>query len=293
MAMNDAPVTGRIDFVLFFDVTDGNPNGDPDADNMPRMDPETGQGIVTDVCIKRKVRNFVEATEQGSAGNRIYVREGAVLNDIHAEAYAALNIPLPKDVKAKDADIPALTRWMCDNFYDVRTFGAVMSTGINCGQVRGPVQLAFARSIDPIVPQEICVTRVAVTTREEAEKGNDRTMGRKYIVPYALYRMEGFISVPLAEMRGFTQKDLQIFWNALANMFELDRSAARGKMTTRAIYAFEHEGRFGNAPAQELFDLVRVKRLDPSAPARSFADYELALVDDIPEGVKGGRVVRA
>lgn len=293
MAMNDAPVTGRIDFVLFFDVTDGNPNGDPDADNMPRMDPETGQGIVTDVCIKRKVRNYVEATEQGNAGNRIYVREGAVLNDIHAEAYAALDIPLPKDAKAKDVDIPALTRWMCDNFYDVRTFGAVMSTGINCGQVRGPVQLAFARSIDPIVPQEICVTRVAVTTREEAEKGNDRTMGRKYIVPYALYRMEGFISAPLAEARGFTQKDLQIFWNALANMFELDRSAARGKMTTRAIYAFEHEGRFGNAPAQELFDLVRVKRLDPSAPARSFADYELALVDDIPEGVKGGRVIRA
>ena len=300
-AESKTPLNNRYDFVLFFDVENGNPNGDPDAGNMPRIDPETGHGIVTDVCLKRKVRNFVELAKDGETGFRIYVQEKAVLNDRHAEAYTALNIPLPKkndkkgeknkdedkaDKKAavREEDARALNRWMCDNFYDVRTFGAVMSTEVNCGQVRGPVQFTFARSADPVVPSEISITRMAVTNAKDA--ANERTMGRKFIVPYGLYRMEGFISAPLAEKCGFSEEDADLLWQALAEMFEHDHSAARGKMGTRKLYVFRHGKRMGNAPAQKLFDLVRCRRRHPETPPRSFADYEVALEGELPAGVE-------
>lgn len=238
----------RYDFVLFFDVENGNPNGDPDAGNMPRIDPETGRGLVTDVCLKRKVRNYVELARSEQAGFRIYVQEKAVLNDRHNEAYTALNLKkesgkLPKNEK----DARAVTRWMCDNFYDVRTFGAVMSTEVNCGQVRGPVQFTFARSEEPVVPAEISITRMAVTNGRDLDK--ERTMGRKFIVPYGLYRMEGFISAPLAEKTGFSEEDLELLWESLAGMFENDRSAARGKMSSRKLFVFRHDdARRENSP---------------------------------------------
>lgn len=287
----------RYDFVLFFDVENGNPNGDPDAGNMPRIDPETGHGIVTDVCLKRKVRNYVELmrdelSKEAGKGYRIYVQEKAVLNDRHAEAYTALNIPVPKkddkkqgEKKAsmKEEDALALTRWMCDNFYDIRTFGAVMSTGVNCGQVRGPVQFTFGRSVDPVVPAEVSITRMAVTNVKDLEK--ERTMGRKFIVPYGLYRMEGFISAPLAEKSGFSEEDAELLWEALANMFEHDHSAARGKMGTRRLIVFRHEKRMGNALAQKLFDLVTCRPVEKDAPPRSFAAYEIRLEGKCPEGV--------
>lgn len=294
------PLNNRYDFVMFFDVENGNPNGDPDAGNMPRIDPETGHGIVTDVCLKRKVRNFVDLAKDGETGFRIYVQEKAVLNDRHAEAYTALNIPVPKkndkkggkdedkaDKKAalKEEEARALNRWMCDNFYDVRTFGAVMSTEVNCGQVRGPVQFTFARSADPVVPSEISITRMAVTNARDA--ANERTMGRKFIVPYGLYRMEGFISAPLAEKCGFTEEDAALLWQALTEMFEHDHSAARGKMGTRKLYVFKHDKRLGNAPAQKLFDLVQCRRVDADTPPRSFADYAVSVREaDLPEGVE-------
>ena len=292
------PLNNRYDFVMFFDVENGNPNGDPDAGNMPRIDPETGHGIVTDVCLKRKVRNYVELAREGAAGFRIYVQEKAVLNDRHAEAYAALDLPLPQNDDKKDGekkkagkkavlkeeDARAATRWMCDNFYDIRTFGAVMSTGVNCGQVRGPVQFTFGRSADPVVPAEISITRMAVTNAKDA--ANERTMGRKFIVPYGLSRMEGFISAPLAENSGFSEEDAALLWEALTDMFEHDHSAARGKMGTRKLYVFRHDKRMGNAPAQKLFDLVRCRRRDPETPARSFADYEVTLEGEVPAGVE-------
>ena len=294
------PLNNRYDFVMFFDVENGNPNGDPDAGNMPRIDPETGHGIVTDVCLKRKVRNFVDLAKEGETGFRIYVQEKAVLNDRHAEAYTALDIPVPKkgdkkggkdedkaEKKAvlKDEDARALNRWMCDNFYDVRTFGAVMSTEVNCGQVRGPVQFTFARSADPVVPTEISITRMAVTNAKDA--ANERTMGRKFIVPYGLYRMEGFISAPLAEKCGFTEEDAALLWQALTEMFEHDHSAARGKMGTRRLFVFRHDKRLGNAPAQKLFDLVECRRVDAATPPRSFADYEVSVNKaDLPAGVE-------
>ena len=273
----------RYDFVLFFDVENGNPNGDPDAGNMPRIDPETGRGLVTDVCLKRKVRNYVELARSEQAGFRIYVQEKAVLNDRHDEAYTALNLKkesgkLPKNEK----DARAVTRWMCDNFYDVRTFGAVMSTEVNCGQVRGPVQFTFARSEEPVVPAEISITRMAVTNGRDLDK--ERTMGRKFIVPYGLYRMEGFISAPLAEKTGFSEEDLELLWESLAGMFENDRSAARGKMSSRKLFVFRHEKRMGNAPAQALFDLVQCRRVT-EGPARSFADYAIEVRGDCPSGV--------
>ncbi|MBD5418192.1 MAG: type I-C CRISPR-associated protein Cas7/Csd2 [Desulfovibrio sp.] len=305
---DEKTLNNRYDFVLFFDVENGNPNGDPDAGNMPRIDPETGHGIVSDVCLKRKVRNFVDLAQEELAREegknyRIYVQEKAVLNDRHAEAYTALNIPIPKkndkkgeknakdDDKAekksqlKEEEARALNRWMCDNFYDVRTFGAVMSTEVNCGQVRGPVQFTFARSEDPVVPAEISITRMAVTNAKDVDK--ERTIGRKHIVPYGLYRMEGFISAPLAEKCGFTEGDAEILWQALTEMFEHDHSAARGKMGTRKLYVFKHAKRLGNAPAQKLFDLVQCRRLDEETPPRSFADYEVT-VDEaaLPEGVE-------
>ena len=282
MSMQDqTPLKNRYDFVLFFDVENGNPNGDPDAGNMPRIDPETGLGLVSDVCLKRKVRNFVELMQpdlpkEEGKGYRIYVQEKAVLNERHAEAHKA---------KGQNATVNELSRWMCDNFYDIRTFGAVMSTGVNCGQVRGPVQFTFARSEDPIVPAEVSITRMAVTKAEDVNK--ERTMGRKHIVPYGLYRMEGFISAPLAEKTGFSEKDADLLWQALTDMFEHDHSAARGKMSTRKLFVFKHEKPLGNAPAQKLFDLVKCRRLDEQKPPRCFADYEVSCNEAAkPEGVE-------
>lgn len=278
-------LTNRYDFVLLFDVTNGNPNGDPDAGNMPRLDPETNQGLVTDVCIKRKIRNFVELTQDDQQGYAIYMQEKAVLNNFNKKAYEALDLKheakkLPKDAeKAK-----ALTKFMCDHFFDIRTFGAVMTTEVNTGQVRGAVQLAFARSIDPVIPLEISITRMAVTNEKDADK--ERTMGRKHIIPYGLYRMHGFISAPLAERTGFSEADLEIFWKALEQMFEHDRSAARGEMTTRKLVVFKHDSKLGNAPAHKLFERVEVARKDGVESARSFDDYVVTVDhDNCPEGM--------
>lgn len=276
----------RYEFVILFDVENGNPNGDPDAGNMPRIDPETGHGIVTDVCIKRKIRNYIEVVEGGKQGFDIYVKNGAVLNEQHRKAYEAYDLKpenkkLPKDEKiAKE-----LTGYMCKNFYDIRAFGAVMSNEVNCGQVRGPVQLNFGRSIDPIFSQDLTITRCAVTNLKDLEKG--QTMGRKQIVSYGLYKMEGYVSAHLAEkVTGFNEEDLNILWNALINMFEYDHSASRGKMATRKLFVFEHETALGNAPSHKLFDLIRVERKDKSKPARSFEDYEINIDKNLPNGVK-------
>lgn len=282
-------LSNRYEFVLFYDVENGNPNGDPDAGNMPRIDPETGYGIVTDVCLKRKIRNYVEMVKGDAAGYRIYVKEGIPLNQNHVEAYKTVGLPTDdKNFKAKPEEVQRARAWICANFFDVRTFGAVMSTGLNCGQVRGPVQLNFSRSIDPIVQQEVTVTRLTVTREEEADK--ERTMGRKHIVPYGLYRVEGYISAKLAndptKGTGFSEEDLELFWEALKNMFEHDRSAARGKMATRRLIVFKHESDLGNAPAHKLFDLVKVSKKSEANPPRSFSDYEVT-VDKVgvPNGV--------
>jgi CRISPR-associated protein Csd2 len=272
-------LTNRYDFVLLFDVTNGNPNGDPDAGNLPRLDAETGNGLVTDVSLKRKVRNFVGMTKGQQPPFEIYVKEKAILNNQHKRAYLGIDradLLEGDDKKRKGGDAVDQARdWMCRNFFDVRTFGAVMSTGINCGQVRGPVQLTFARSMDPIVAQEHSITRMAVATEAEAEKqeGDNRTMGRKHTVPYGLYRSHGFVSAFLAKQTQFSEDDLALLWQALAQMFEHDRSAARGEMNTRGLYVFKHESELGNAPAHKLFDLIQVVRHDPVTPARSFADY--------------------
>jgi CRISPR-associated protein Csd2 len=280
-------IQNRYEFVLLFDVENGNPNGDPDAGNMPRTDPETGYGIVTDVCLKRKVRNFVDLTKAGSEGYNIYVREKAILNQQHELAYKAKGLD---SAKAKSDDIEKARAWMCQNFYDVRTFGAVMSTGVNCGQVRGPVQIAFAKSQHPVVPREITVTRMAVTTEKEAEaqKGDNRTMGHKFIIPYALYRVHGFVSAPLAESTGFSEADLNLFWQTLQNMFEHDRSASRGEMTARKLFVFKHADKLGNAPAHALFDRVSIARAgDVGAPSRKFSDYSVAAdKQNLPNGVE-------
>jgi CRISPR-associated protein Csd2 len=278
------PVQNRYDFVYFFDVTDGNPNGDPDAGNLPRIDPETNQGLVTDVCLKRKIRNFVSETP----GQRIYVREKAVLNALHNKAYLALELKpeskrLPKDEqKAKE-----LTDWMCLNFFDVRTFGAVMTTEVNCGQVRGPLQLTFARSVDPIVSAEFAITRCAVTNEKDIDK--ERTIGRKFNVPYGLYRCHGFINASLAEKTGFTEDDLKLVKEALNSMFETDRSAARGLMAPVRCIAFRHESKLGDARADELFSLVSAKvRPELKAenrPARSRSDYVIELAGIVPPGI--------
>ncbi len=263
------PIQNRYDFVLYFDVKDGNPNGDPDAGNMPRMDPETGQGLVTDVCLKRKVRNFVQLSKNGSEQYGIFIKEKAILNNLIDEAHDQL------DVKAKEKGdkTDAARQFMCAKYFDIRTFGAVMSTGKNAGQVRGPVQFTFARSIDQVVPCEHSITRMAVATEAEAEKqqGDNRTMGRKYTIPYALYRCHGFISAPLAEQTGFSEDDLALFWQALINMFENDHSAARGEMTVRKLIVFKHDSRMGNAPSHKLFEMVHIA---PSQnPSRDFSDY--------------------
>jgi CRISPR-associated protein Csd2 len=280
-------LSNRYEFVLLYDVENGNPNGDPDAGNMPRIDPETGYGIVTDVCLKRKIRNYVEMVKGDAPGYRIYIKEGTPLNRNNAEAYVAVG--LQPGQKADIKDVNRARAWICANFFDVRTFGAVMSTGDNCGQVRGPVQLNFSRSIDPIVQQEVTITRQAVTREDDLEK--ERTMGRKHIVPYGLYRVEGYISAKLAndptKGTGFSEEDLSLFWEALINMFEHDRSAARGKMATRKLFVFKHESDLGNAPAHKLFELVKVSKKEGVNPPRSFSDYDVT-VDKagVPQGVE-------
>lgn len=279
--MTQTPLKNRYDFVLLFDVQDGNPNGDPDAGNLPRVDPETSHGLVTDVCLKRKVRNYVGITKGEKPPFEIYVKEKAILNQQHERAYKALGIELKgEEGKRKGGDrSEEAKKWMCQNFFDVRTFGAVMSTGVNCGQVRGPVQLTFARSADPVIPLEHSITRMAVATEREAEKqeGDNRTMGRKFTIPYGLYRTHGFISAHLAQQTGFSDEDLALFWEALKSMFEHDRSAARGQMQTRGLYVFKHPNELGQAPAHLLFDLVKVKRREAARPARNFADYEVTV----------------
>ncbi len=283
-------IQNRYEFVYLFDVSNGNPNGDPDAGNMPRVDPETNQGLVSDVCLKRKVRNYVQMEKEGSSGFDIYMQEGAVLNQQHEKAYQAHNIEPDKKSKRlpkEKEDARALTAWMCKNFFDVRTFGAVMTTEVNCGQVRGPIQMAFARSIEPIVPLEISITRMAVTNEKDQEK--ERTMGRKYVVPYGLYRAHGFVSAKLAEKTGFSADDLELFWRALEQMFEHDRSAARGEMSARKLILFRHESALGNAPAHTLFDRVKIARggADGDVPARGFGDYQVIVDrDTLPPGVQ-------
>lgn len=306
--MNTA-ITNRHEFVLYFDVTNGNPNGDPDAGNMPRLDPETNRGLVSDVALKRKVRNYVALARSDAPGHEIYMSEGATLNNQHKKAWAAV-LPdvtrdedfkkLPKDqLKSRE-----LTAWMCANFWDVRAFGAVMTTGVNAGQVRGPVQFTFARSVEPVLPLEISITRMAATTEKDAEDKGGRTMGRKHIVPYGLYRAHGFVSAPLASHpvkgTGFGEDDLELLWEALGNMFEHDRSAARGEMATRKLIVFRHESALGNAQAQSLFDRVKTWRVhegsrqeadsrvtDNWPPARQWADYAVTIDSEgLPAGVE-------
>lgn len=285
------PIKNRYDFVILFDVENGNPNGNPDAGNMPRIDPETGYGLVTDVCLKRKIRNYVEDLKEDTPGYRIYVKEGVPLNRSDAEALTAVGVSGDlKAAKKSDPDIDKKLRdFMCSNFYDIRTFGAVMTTfvkgALNCGQVRGPVQLNFARSIDPIVPQEVTITRVAITTEADAEKKGTE-MGRKHIVPYALYRAEGYVSANLArKTTGFSEDDLQLLWQAILNMFENDHSAARGKMAVRELIVFKHDSELGNAPAYKLFEKVQVKPVEGVEVPRKYGDYVVSVSDDLPEGV--------
>ena len=281
-------IQNRYEFVYFFDVTNGNPNGDPDAGNMPRLDPESSKGLVTDVCLKRKIRNFIEVTCENAPGYEIYVKEKSVLNLQNKRAYEAIGIePNTKDKKLPkdEAKARAITAWMCNNFFDIRSFGAVMTTEVNSGQVRGPVQLAFAQSLDPIVPLEVSITRMAVTNEKDLEK--ERTMGRKYIVPYALYRMHGFISASLAAKTGFSDDDLAKLWQALTLMFEHDRSAARGEMAARKLIVFKHDSALGSQPAHKLFDTVRVERVngESGTPASGFGDYNISVVSDGLNGV--------
>lgn len=278
-------IANRYEFVLLFDVENGNPNGDPDAGNMPRIDPETGHGLVTDVCLKRKIRNHVALSKSGAEGFNIYVQEKSVLNQTNELAYKAFELkPEAKKLPKADADAQKVTGWMCANFYDIRSFGAVMTTEVNCGQVRGPVQLAFAKSVEPILSQEVSITRMAVTNEKDLEK--ERTMGRKHIVPYGLYVAHGFVSAALAEKTGFGEEDLELLWNALINMFEHDRSAARGVMSSQKLFIFKHRDKLGNAPAHKLFDLIDIKRKDGSeGPTRSFKDY-VVTVGAVPEGVE-------
>lgn len=275
----------RYEFILYFDVENGNPNGDPDAGNMPRLDPQTGYGIVSDVCLKRKVRNYVEYAYKDRDRNRydIYVTEGAVLNNIQKEAYDHCGFKAKTDNKDDKSQAQA---YMCKRFYDVRTFGAVMDVGdYKCGQVRGPVQFCFSKSQDSILQQEITITRMA-STNEKENASENRTMGRKYIVPYALYRAEGFISAKFAEKTGFTYDDLNIFFEALKNMFDHDRSASHGKMASRKLFVFKHDSELGNAPASALFETINARKKDDKKPPRSYADYEIKVDENaIPAGV--------
>ncbi|MDQ6960968.1 MAG: type I-C CRISPR-associated protein Cas7/Csd2 [Mariprofundaceae bacterium] len=284
-------IQNRYDFVLLFDVQDGNPNGDPDAGNLPRVDAETGKGLVTDVCLKRKIRNYVGLKHGENPPYEIYVKEKAILNQQHERAYVGIGEEalLKNDKKRKGgAKVEEARQWMCKNFYDVRTFGAVMSTGVNCGQVRGPVQITFARSLDPVVTLEHSITRMAVTTEKEAEKqdGDNRTMGRKFTIPYGLYQAHGFISAPLANQVGFSEEDLALLLESLQNMFEHDRSAARGLMATRKLVVFKHDSNMGNAPAHALFERVQVTLNEGVTAPRSFSDYSIQVnTAELPNGV--------
>lgn len=304
-----AALTRRHDFVLFFDVANGNPNGDPDAGNLPRLDPETNRGLVSDVALKRKIRNYVALARPEAPGHEIYMRDGATLNLEHKRAWSAVMPEVSKDEERKrlpkdEAKARALTQWMCANFWDIRSFGAVMTTGVNAGQVRGPVQLTFASSVEPVLPLEIAITRLAATTEKDAEEKGGRTMGRKHIIPYGLYRAHGFVSAPLASHptkgTGFSEADLELLFEALTNMFEHDRSAARGEMATRRLVVFRHAGALGNAPAHALFDRVAVQRrhkgethpigdarTDNWPVARGFEDYAITIDrEGLPAGVE-------
>ena len=287
------PIKNRYDFVILFDVENGNPNGDPDAGNMPRIDPETGYGLVTDVCLKRKIRNYVETLKEDEDGYRIYIKDGVPLNRSDAAALTAWGLAPDEDLKKAKRSDPDIDRklrdYMCANFYDIRTFGAVMTTfvkgALNCGQVRGPVQLSFARSVDPIVPQEITITRVAITKASDAESKSTE-MGNKHIVPYGLYRAEGYVSANLArKTTGFSEDDLQLLWQAILNMFENDHSAARGKMAVRELIVFKHDSELGNAPSYKLFDAVKVQRKEDVIAPRSYQDYTVTVADTLPDGV--------
>jgi len=290
--MNES-IKNRYEFVVLFDVENGNPNGDPDAGNMPRIDPETNLGIVTDVCLKRKIRNYVETVKEDGEGFRIYIKDNVPLNRSDLEAYKQLELD-DKTIKVAKKNNPDIDRqirdFMCQNFYDIRTFGAVMTTfvkaALNCGQVRGPVQLGFARSVEPVIPQEVTITRVAITTEADAEKKGTE-MGRKYIVPYGLYRCEGYVSANLArKSTGFSEEDLELLWEAVLNMFEHDHSAARGKMAVRQLIIFKHESELGNAPAWKLFESVSINRKPEIDIARKFADYTVEIDEGaIPAGV--------
>lgn len=288
-------IKNRYDFVFLFDVENGNPNGDPDAGNMPRMDQDTGLGIVTDVCLKRKIRNYVEAVYEGKPGYRIYVKQNVPLERNNQEAFDYLNVKSSeiKDLKTKDPTLDIKIRdFMCENFFDIRTFGAVMTTfvtaNLNCGQIRGPVQLCFAKSIDPIIPQEISITRITVASEKEKSDGKNTMMGNKFIVPYALYRCEGFISANLAKKTtGFTEDDLNILWKAIMNMFETDRSATRGKMSLRKLIVFRHSSEFGNAPAYKLFEKIKVQKKDKEKIAHGYDDYEIIIEkENLPESIE-------
>jgi CRISPR-associated protein Csd2 len=307
-------VKNRYEFVLLYDVEDGNPNGDPDMGNMPRIDPQTGNGVVTDVCIKRKIRDYIDLVKNDEEGHHIYVKSGVVLNDQHLEAYKYLGItPAKKKTKdkskgkkskenleaaeTKETQVEAetkltkqqeqeLTKFMCQNFIDIRMFGAVMTTSVNCGQVRGPVQINFSRSIDPIFQNKVTITRCAVTTEAEAKEGKIHMMGRKQLVPYGLYRAEGYISAKLAEKTEFTEADLELLWDSLINMFEHDHSASRGKMSARKLIVFKHESELGCCQAHTLFERVKVERLPSNLPPRSFGDYKVTISDNIPNGIE-------
>jgi len=284
-------IKNRYEFVVLFDVENGNPNGDPDAGNMPRIDAETGYGLVTDVCLKRKIRNYVETVKEGQEGFEIYIKDGVPLNTSDKRAYKEFDIDEKKANESKGEKDVMIRDFMCSNFYDIRTFGAVMTTFVkaklNCGQVRGPVQLGFARSIDPIVSQEIGITRVAITTEEDAKK-KETEMGRKHIVPYGLYKVEGYVSANLArKSTKFSESDLELLWEAIINMFEHDHSAARGKMAVRELIVFKHECELGNAPSHKLFDLIKVERKNLLKPSRSYQDYTLEIdKDNLPQGVE-------
>lgn len=286
-------IKNRYEFAIIFDVENGNPNGDPDAGNMPRVDPETGYGIVTDVCLKRKIRNYVEVVKENEPGYGIYIKSGVPLNSSDKKAFEYLGVKEAegKKLKKDDPEIDGKIRdFMCKNFFDIRAFGAVMTTfvkaSLNCGQVRGPVQLGFARSVDPIFPQEITITRCAITTEADAEK-NTNTMGNKFIVPYGLYVAEGYISANLArKVTGFSEDDLELLWNAIINMFEYDHAAARGKMAVRKLVIFKHDSELGNAPSYKLFDAIKIKRKEGVKVARSYSDYEIKIEEsEIPDSV--------
>lgn len=292
-------IKNRYEFVILFDVENGNPNGDPDAGNLPRIDPESGYGLVTDVCLKRKIRNYVQTVKEDEPGYRIYIKEDTPLNRSDNEAYEYVGVDekTVKEMRKENSDIDTKIRdFMCQNFYDIRTFGAVMTTfvkaALNCGQVRGPVQLGFARSIDPIVSQEVTITRVAITTEKDAENKSTE-MGRKNIVPYALYRAEGFVSANLArKTTGFSEDDLELLWEAIINMFEIDHSAARGKMSVRELIVFKHSKELGDCPAYKLFEAVKVQKKEDVEYPRQYADYSVQICEEqIPATVQVSRKI--